>query len=235
MSNVKVNGNTYNSVTSIKLMKADDSGYAEYTEGASGKDWLDVLMNSDTADSVGDITREDIYFANLSILAKRTVGTISFPNATKMRGNLEGVKADNILLPKVAEIISNVIIGRFSMYGATVSGVVDLGTGGYNNTANQMFMGAAIGTLKIGKINPHNGLFQNATITNLVWNNPDIPVGDGNSQDSMTGLQGLNCVGTKITNAYVPDEMYDGIKALMDAGTVTTVTNLYKISEWSDE
>ena len=62
-----------------------------------------------------------------------------------------------------------------------------------------------------------------------IWNNTDI------TADKMAGDQGLNCQNAKITNAYVPDGLYDEIKALMDAGTLTTVTNLYKISEWSDE
>ena len=74
-----------------------------------------------------------------------------------------------------------------------------------------------------------NMMFSNATITNLIWNNTDT------TADKMAGDQGLNSPNAKITNAYVPDGLYDEIKALMDAGTLTTVTNLYKISEWSDE
>ena len=72
-------------------------------------------------------------------------------------------------------------------------------------------------------------MFSNATITNLIWNNTDT------TADKMGGAQGLGCSGATFTNAYVPDGLYDEIKALMDAGTLTTVTNLYKISEWSGE
>lgn len=227
MSNVKVNGNTYNGVTSVKLPLADGTGYATYAEGAMADSYLDKMLSA----NYGDIYDERSGDADMSFLAYSKAGTINFPNVTYIRGNANYVVADNILFPKAAGIQYDMSKGIYSIFkSANISGVLDLsglnvGTG----HGNQTFMGATIGTLKLGVWPAHNMMFANAKITNLVWDYPDATV------DMMAGTNALKGSGASFTNAYVPDALYDGIKALMDDGTLTTVSNLYKISEWSDD
>ena len=226
MSNVKVNGNTYNGVTSVKLALADGTGYATYSEGMVTSDITNDILSGSLS---GDYENSKITRLNTSFLQHQNVGTLSFPNAVTMFGMTQTiVTAENLLLPKVAKIEYR--NNTFCSFRATITGVLDLsGMESAGSTLNQVFMGSKIETLKIGKMSPANMMFSNATITNLIWNNTDT------TADKMGGAQGLGCSGATFTNAYVPDGLYDEIKALMDAGTLTTVTNLYKISEWSDE
>lgn len=226
MSNVKVNGNTYNGVTSVKLALADGTGYATYSEGMVTSDITNDILSGSLS---GDYENSEITRLNTSFLQHQNVGTLSFPNAVTMFGMSQTiVTAENLLLPKVAKI--EFINNTFCSFRATITGVLDLsGMESVGSTLNQVFMGSKIETLKIGKMSTANMMFRNATITNLIWNNTDT------TADKMGGAQGLGCSGATFTNAYVPDGLYDEIKALMDAGTLTTVTNLYKISEWSDE
>ena len=226
MSNVKVNGNTYNGVTSVKLALADGTGYATYSEGMVTSDITNDILSGSLS---GDYENSEITRLNTSFLQHQNVGTLSFPNAVTMFGMTQTiVTAENLLLPKVAKI--EYINTTFCSFRATITGVLDLsGMESAGSTLNQVFMGSKIETLKIGKMSPANMMFSNATITNLIWNNTDT------TADKMGGAQGLGCSGATFTNAYVPDGLYDEIKALKDAGTLTTVTNLYKISEWSGE
>lgn len=229
MSNVKINGNTYNEVSAVRLPLADGTGYATFEEsGDTATDWLALLMGT-SEESMGDIVSDTMTEVDISPLARRTVGTVSFPNAGFVRGDANGIKADNLLFPKASELNSMVTFVRFSLKNAVITGTVDLRNANGNNSFNQTFYGATIGNLLIKGIPDHNDMFGNATITNLYWNNPDLTAA------KMGGTEGLGCNGAAITNAYVPDALYDEIKALMDAGTLTTVTNLYKISEWSDD
>lgn len=231
MSNVKVNGNTYNGVTSVKLPLADGTGYANYAEGAVADSYLDKMLSA----NYGDIYDERSGSIDMSFLAFSNAGTINFPNATAITGSAKAVTAENIYFPKVANWEFDHDNQIFQIFmKSTVSGVLDLSglTGG---PGNQTFMYATINTLKLGACPTTNGFFQGATITNLIWNNPTVEVGTPGAYGGMCGTAGLNSNGAKITNAYVPDNLYDSIKAFVDDGTLTTVTNLYKISEWSDD
>lgn len=218
MSNVKVNGNTYNGVTSIKLALADGTGYAEYSEGAQTTDVTNSILDGSFS---GDYANAEILAINLGCLSSRTVGTLSFPNATKMFGSANGVTAVNIYLPRVSKIDDP--IPTFKT--ANISGVLDLsGLLSTITAMNQTFYGATIGTLKIGNMPQHNGCMQNATITNLVWSLAD-------ASRVKTAMQQA----TAIANAYVADDIYDAVQAFITDGSLTKVTNLHKISEWSDD
>ena len=228
MSNIKVNGNTYNGVTCVKLMKADDSGYATYTEGAVADSYLDRMLSG----NYGDICDERSGEVNIGFLTNGEGGTINFPNAAILNGVCRAGTYENLLFPKAAKIEYTVIgkqVASSNFYSTTVSGALDLSGIAGNIGNNGMFQNASIGTLKLGSMSPHNNMFGGAAITNLVWNNTDT------TADKMGGNLGLKGNNAAITNAYVPDAFYDDIKALMDAGNLTTVTNLYKISEWSDD
>lgn len=227
MSNVKVNGNAYNGVNSIRLPLADDTGYATFEESAAtAKDWVAAFMG--TAE-LGNIENNSVTEVDISPLARRTVGTVSFPNAGIVKGDANKVKAANLLFPRASQLSSSTVFVRFSLKNAVITGVVDLRNAVGSNSFNQTFMSAQIGTLLIGKIPEHNGIFQGANITNLVWNNPDLTAA------KIAGVEGLASSGASITNAYVPDTLYDDILALKTGGTLTTVTNLYRVSEWSND
>lgn len=228
MSNVKVNGNIYNDVTSVKLMKADNTGYATYTEGAVEDSYLDRMLSG----NYGDIYDERSGEVNIGFLTNGEGGTINFPNAAILNGVCRAGAYENLLFPKAAKIEYTVVgkqVSSSNFYSTTVIGVLDLSGIAGNTGNNGMFQNAVIGTLKLGSVAPHNNIFNGATITNLVWNNTDT------TSDKMGGNMGLKSTNAVITNAYVPDAFYDAIKALMDAGNLTTVANLYKISEWSDD
>lgn len=227
MSNIKVNGNTYNGVTCVKLMKADNSGYATYTEGAVADSYLDRMLSG----NYGDVYDERSGEVSIGFLSFGEGGTISLPNATVLNGACRGGVYENLLFPKAAtlEYVATAPAVTSNFYQTTVSGVLDLSGIVGNCGNNALFQNATIGTLKLGSVAPHNNMLMGATITNLVWNNTDT------TADKMGGASGLKGNNASITNAYVPDAFYDAIKALMDAGTLTTVTNLYKISEWSDD
>lgn len=229
MSNVKVNGNTYNGVTSVKMLLADGSGYATYTEGAVTDDVTAKILDGSIS---GDIINENITTISLNCFAKSNVGTLNFPNAVKMRGSAEGLVAENILLPRVSSVDSSSLP---NFRNAKVSGTIDLSAMPETIIGmNQTFYGATIGTLKIGEMPPHNMCLANVTIINLVWNFTKSTEISTTNNISIAGAQALKCSGLTVTNAYIPDNLYEGVKALIDDGTLNTVTNLYKISEWSD-
>lgn len=223
MSNVKVNGNTYNDVTSVKLALADGTGFATYSEGAVTDNVTNSILDGSLS---GNLFNEDILTVSLNCFQKCSVGTLSFPNAVKMSGSADSLTAENVLLPKVSAFAA---VPNFRL--ANISGVLDLSGMVSLTGLNQTFYNATIGTLKIGKMAPHNMCLTNATITNLIWGNDTA----GTENNTVPGGQGLRCAGLTVTNAYVADSVYDTVRELMDDGTITSVTNLYKISEWSDE
>lgn len=226
MSNVKVNGNTYNGVTSVKLPLADGSGFATYAEGAVTDNVTSSILDASIS---GNLTNEDITTISLNCFQYTTVGTLNFPNAVKMKGSASDLIAENVLLPRVSSI-NTASVPNFR--NSKISGVLDLSA--LPNTIigmNQTFCNATIGTLKVGEMPCHNMCLTNTTITNLVWALDVLDV-DGNPK-IVTNL-GLACAGLKATNVYVADSVYDAVNASIVDGTITTVTNLYKISEWSD-
>ena len=228
MSDIKVNGDTYKDVTSIRFMKSDDSGYATYTEGAVADSYLDRMLFG----NYGDVYDDRSGTVHIGFLSFGEGGTINLPNVTVLKGACRGGVYENLLFPKAASLQYRATAPAVSsnFYQTTVSGVLDLsGIVPEKIGNNALFSSATIGTLKLGAVAPHNNMFMSATVTNLVWNNTDT------TADKMGSSNGLRSSGARITNAYVPDAFYDDIKALMDAGTLTTVTNLYKLSEWSDD
>lgn len=231
MSNIKVNGNTYNDVSSVRFMKADNSGYATYKEGASDTDTMfDTLINQN---SIGDY-ESDLAKPNLNWLSDVSAGTVSFPYATSAYACVEYCRFDNLLLPNVTQLEASKGVGarnymkvsKFS--GCIVTGVLDLTSleTVSNNTVN--FQYCNIGTLKLGSYVGNTNLLSNVTIENLVWNMPDS-----------TGLAETTCTttlnaATAITNLYVPSARVDEIQALIDDGTITKITNVYSIDDWED-
>lgn len=232
MSDIILNNNTYNGVTSVKLMKADNTGYATYTEDAQEADTLlDTMLNRE---SVGDITSDN---ANplLTWMRGLEFGTVSFPNATKMYMNIGYCKFANLLLPNVTQ--ANTYIGKGKQQnmlstiftGNIVTGVLDLSslTTVQNNTLKIDY--CRIETVKLGNgvLSPNSGMFTQSEITNLIWN-----VSETNMSDS--GLTSRLNAATSITNLYVPSERVSAIQALVTGGTITKVTNVYSIADWSD-
>lgn len=231
MSDVKVNGNTYNGVESIKLMKADGSGYAEYKEGAEAADSLmDTLIANG---SLGDIERDDASPC-LEWLSGYTVGTVSFPYATTLNGVPSKVTAENLLLPNVSSIAS-VACGKSgwknrSFANCKITGVLDLsGLDSVLNNACQ-FTTSEIGTLKLGAYAPAANIWNAAIFTNLVLSRLTF---DGLTETAFsTWFTYFN--GATITNLYVPADVKETIQAKIDAGTLTKITNLYTIDDWED-
>lgn len=228
MSNVKVNGNTYNGVESVKLELADGTGYVTYSEGQVTSDITNDILNGNIS---GDYRNEEITTLNLACFAKTTVGTLDFPNVTKCFGKCN-INAENILLPNLSDFDTTINHNLMSFAQSNITGTLDLSGFVSKIGLNQTFYNAKIGTLLIGKMVRHNMMFTNATIENLVWANDET--GSDGVPAIISAHQGLISDGVKITNAYVADSVYEAVKAKIDDGTITTVTNLYKVSEWSE-
>ena len=232
MSNVKVNGNTYNNVTSIKLMKADGSGYAEYKEGAEDvADFRDML-------TAGGYTNIGDYESNepapyIGWLEKCGGGSISFPKATTAKGSVKNASFENLLLPNVVSMNSALSAsgdypGSSVFTQTDVTGVLDLSSLTNIQNSFNVFQNCNIGTLKLGGFNLCNNMIGSATITNFIWNvptttNPDMP----NFAVLMNGA-------TKITNLYIPADIVGTWQTLIDNGTLTKIENLYSIDDWED-
>lgn len=226
MSNVKVNGNTYNGVESIKLMKADNSGYAEYKENAADTDTLfDTLI---AGGNIGDRVIEGASPV-LNWMQNVEGGTISAPYATSACANINYSKFDNLLFPNVTTF--NTYAGpatkkymRGSNFeGTDVTGVLDLSSLATVTNNTVQFKYCTIGTLKLGSYTgTQSSLLSGATITNLVWNLPGSGV-----------TTHLNSA-TKITNLYVPASLVSEMQTMVADGTLTKVTNVYSIDEWED-
>ena len=228
MSSVKVNSNTYADISSVRLPLSDGSGYAVYTEGQSQNEnaVFDALM---AGDNLGDYTNSEITKFNPVVLSYRTLGTWNLPNvATVMGGNIQNFTAANLLMPGA--------LGCSNPYpqfrGGKVTGVMDFrsynGNSGLGNASLSFFVyGMTIGTLRLDALNLVGGsMFGTATITNLVW---------GGANLTADGIKAVLNAAASITNLYITDAIYDDVAALISAGTITKVTNLYKYSEWSDD
>jgi hypothetical protein len=225
MSNVKVNGNTYNDVTSVKLPLADGSGYAVYKEGQGQEEnsLLDLLM---TGENLGDYTNEEITVFNPAIISYLTFGTWNFPNAAKVKGgNIYNAIGTNLLMPNAV----STYIATPNFRNCKISGILDMRNFTADNKASDaafLVYGSTIGTLRLDSLGVVGGsMIATATITNLVWG------GAGLTAD---GIKAALNAATAITNLYITDAIYDDVQALITAGTITKVTNLHKYSEWSD-
>lgn len=229
MSNVKVNGNTYNDIHTLRLMKSDNSGYATYTEGAVETDTLfDKLVSGE---SIGDYEC-DLATPILNWMAHITAGTVSLPYATSGYACVQYSKFDNFLMPNATKLESLLGPGTKSYMlsskfeGCNVTGVLDLSSleTVMNNTVT--FRYSNIGTLKLGSYKGiASNLLANVTISNLVWN---MPAGI-----SDTDLKLYFGTGT-FTNVYIPSERVSEVQALIDNGDITKITNLYSIEDWEE-
>ena len=228
MSNVNVNGNIYNNVESIQLMKADGSGYAKYTEGSEAADsMLDTLLSGD---SLGDIQRDDSKPC-IEWLSGRTFGTVSFPYATSVNGACERVTAENILLPNVSTF-NAVSTGNngwrsYGFINCKITGVLDLSSLDtvLNNATS--FKYSVIGTLKLGSYAPGANIWGSVVVTNLVW------YGLTSDRFSNSTFQSYFKNAT-VTNLYVPADLVDTVNEKITDGTLTKVANVYSIDDWED-
>lgn len=232
MSNVKVNGNTYADISSVRLPLSDGSGYAVYAEGQS-QDENAVLTNMLTGAEIGDYTNDEITEVNLNAFGTLTCGTLSFPNATTYTpANMSSnpITCDNLLLPN---LVGHAVGKTLALRGIKASGVLDLrkltlnGTTGTTPLLTFFLYGATVGTLRIDSLNCHreNQTFQNSTIGTIVWGGADL-----------VASEVATCVSnaTSITDLYITDAIYDDVAALIADGTITKVANLHKYSEWSE-
>ena len=228
MSNVKVNGNTYNDVTSVKLIKADGSGYAEYKEGAEATDTLlDKLLNRQ---HLGDIELDDASPC-LEWLSGYEFGTLSCPYATTLKGSLERVTAENVLLPNISTVnptsTGNNGWADYGFMNCKITGVLDLSKLATVQNNSVKFTASQIGTLKLGSYFPSANIWASSVITNLVvYGLTDANFGNSGFWTYFGGAT--------ITNLYVPASVKDAVQAKITEGTLTKITNLYSIDEWED-
>lgn len=232
MSNVKINGNTYNEVSAVRLPLADGTGYAVYSEGQSADEnaFLDALIGGEAC---GDLVNESATKVNFGVFSYGNFGSLSFPNAvTCVSGKHTNITATNVFAPSVIKTAG----AATTFASAKITGSLDLrsyiaatgNTSAYGSNAYLQYFvqSCTIGTLRIDAINGYRGnMFSSSTITNLVWGGADL-VADNIKAD-------LNSA-TAITNLYITDAIYDDVQSLISDGTITKVTNLYKYSEWSD-
>lgn len=226
MSNVKVNGNTYNDVTSVRLTLADGSGYVIYDEniGDTEKSLLSALLSGN---DIGDFSDDELVTFNFSAMGRAKIGTWSFPNvANVIGGDVYDLASDNLLLPAAVGYDS----ATPSIRRATITGTLDMRSykaDDGNNTSVMYFLYmSTFGTVRLDSMNNVLGsMFGYSTISNLVW--------AGNNLTASGIVDALNGA-TAITNLYIKDTIYDDVAALIADGTITKVTNLYKYSEWSD-
>lgn len=227
MSDIILNGNIYNGVTSVKLMKSDRTGYAEFFAEAP-TDKLAIIIERG---NLGDLTFGNAE-ASYSFLEGRNGGTISFPNAITISGRMQSGSFANLLFPAATVFTSatgtNAGVSVFQK--VTVSGTLDLSAvEGYGNMSpNQTFMNASIGTLKLGTgFKPHNGMFSNMTCTNLLWNANSAQVTSSSMIDKLQNA-------TAITNLYVPTDFVNDVLTAISGGTLTKVTNVYDLTDWEE-
>lgn len=229
MSNVKVNGNTYNGVTSVKLMKSDGSGYAEYKEGAEATASEISVLIADGA--IGDI-ENDAGTPILSWMNGGKYGTVSFPYATSAKGGVNSCYFDNLLLPNATDISAHAGNGptQYRMTGGfqncKITGTLDLSSLATSQNNAVIFTGSDIGTLKLGNYCPNANAWA-ATFTNLILN------GLTDALATNQYFYGYFKSAT-ITNLYVPAAVMDAVQAKITDGTLTKITNLYSIDEWED-
>lgn len=224
MADVKVNGNTYNGITRIKLAKVG-GGFEEYKEGAA---LLDTLVEGGT---VGDI-ESDATSATVSWMQGIQFGNVSFPNATTAIGGINSCYMENLLLPNVTTYRNDAGKGSNSyrmtngIQNCKIPGTLDLSACDTSVNNVLSFTGSNIGTLKLGKYGPGANIWQGTTITNLVWS------GITASDTSNTWFEYFGRA--TITNLYVPEAVKEDFQKKIDDGTLTKITNLYSIDEWSE-
>lgn len=229
MSDIKINGNTYSGVESIKLMKADNSGYATYKENAAETNsFTDILISGGY--DIGDFESDD-GSPNINWLTGLGGGTVSFPHATAANGAVTNSSFTNLLLPNVIAITSHRTADGLYPVGSkfsanVITGTLDLSSLTSIQNANQAFQKLKVGTLKLGALPSHNGIFSSAQITNLLWN-ISASITDSNVVTAVN-------TATSITNLYVPADRATAIQELVTAGTITKVTNVYSIDDWRD-
>lgn len=233
MSNVKIGNNTYSGIKSIRLMNADNSGYAEYVEGADAGDALQEQMFSGAA-SLGDIT-SDATSCWIGWLSSTHFGTLSLPQCVSLTGGIQWATGENVLIPNAQNCASfkgggtaDYRIGA-SYNGISISGTLDISGLTTWQNAGAMFQYASIGTLKLGAFTGGNDQrFSSATIGNLVWNVSESAVPDDK-------LKTLLNKATSIANLYIPSNRVTAISALVGSGDITKVTNVLSIDDWSEE
>lgn len=229
MSDIKVNGNTYTGVESVRFMKADDSGYATYTEGTGD---ADTLMGKLIArESMGDIEREDATPC-LDWMSGYVWGTISFPYATALKGGCERITAENVLLPNISTVTPT-SCGKsgwcpYGFINCKITGTLDLSSLATVQNNAVKFTTSEIGTLKLGSYLPNANLWAGCTITNAILK--------GLTADWIANQ--INpwhyLVGATITNLYVPADAVDTVQAAISDGSLDKITNLYSIDDWED-
>ena len=235
MSDIILNGNTYRGVGSVRLMKADNSGYATYVEGAAPADSMVEKLCDGTRLSIGDIFSEETN-PFVGWLSWCNFGTADFSAAVNVHGPIANAVFDNLLLPNLTAVTSSKAAygnypGAFSINNVTCSGMIDLSklTSIQNGNARS-FQTIEAQTLKIGAFDPQaTGMFYNSKLTNLVWNVPANQVPGANN----VFITALNTA-TYITNLYVPADLVDTVRGYVTGGSVTKVTNVYSIADWSD-
>lgn len=227
--NAKVDGKTYEGIELITV------GGKNITLQEVAEQATDSLMTSLLNGTNLEIEDSSVAEGYLGWLVGQKASKVSFPHLTKGYGPCNNCTIDNLLLPAMVSFGS--YSGTAYQVGANFqnlkcSGVCDLsGLTTYQNM-NQAFQGAVIGVLKIGKIPKVANPLGTLTVTNLIFDCSNyVNAQDVTTQNSIGNI--LNRC-TSITNVYLPDDYYTTVKALVDAGTLTKVTNVYRMSEWSD-
>lgn len=227
MSNVKINGNTYNGVDEVRLMKADESGYAIYKEGQeAAENILDIAV---ARGAVGSY-RNEAGSVCLSVFCGLNLGDLEFPFATSATGGVTACKASRVLLPNVTTLNVDESFGA-TKYNLSAGfqqsdiGLLDLSglTTSMNNACK--FTGAKIGTLKLGGYFPAANLWNGTKITNAILS--------GFSTADATGIAYFS--NATITNMYVPADKLAEAQQLKSEGKLSKVTNIYSIADWSDD
>ena len=228
MSNVKINGNTYNGVDEIRLMKADDSGYAIYKEGQeAAENILDIAVARGDMGSY----RNEAGSVCLSVFCGLNLGDLDFPYATTASGGVIACKANRVLLPNVTTLNVDKSFGAQQnglLAGFQQSDITLLDLSGLTTSMNNAckFTGARIGTLKLGSYFPPANIWGNAIITNAILSG---------FRAEMTASALTYFANATITNLYVPADQLAGAQQLKSEGKLSKVTNIYSAADWSDD
>lgn len=220
-----VDGTNYNDIDMITV--GQKNIVLTETVSTSEKEAMYERILTQSNNNLGDIVI-DFELPCISLTC-RTVENISFPNATVLSGNFDYLSANNFLAPNAAETLyftpsTGQKGNMFTMKNANIKGVVDLSGLLFKVVqGNQTFYGSTINTLKIGAMNTHNDFLGKCTITNLVWNISSSIV----INNAIAGLKGAK----SITNLYIPDEF----KTTISDSNISTIKNIYSISDWSDK
>lgn len=196
----------------------EGKAYNPVTVSVSGSDSVLQQILAGTLQDFSDESSGTVYA--FFLYKQPNLRNISFPNATRIHLQLGNTNFSRLSAPNVTYIpaVADVFKGVTADY-------IDLSSYEYGNAArNQTFYGATITTLKCGKMKSHNGMFQTAKITNLIW---EVNSADGNARQQLE-------YSNNITNLYVPSELVEIFNGYIAAGTLTKVTNVYSIADWSE-